>query len=106
MSSGALLGIISCLAPTHLLPPPHRSFHLWYSRENPGANELIDELRLHGGWAGRLLVTNEPEQMDEADQLLGMGFSEEHVVEALTATGNDVEAAMEICLSGVVMNDN
>ena len=52
------------------LPPPHRRFHVWCSRENPGASELIDELRLHGGWAGQLLVTDEPAQMDEADQLL------------------------------------
>ena len=52
------------------LPPPHRRFHVWCSRENPGARELIDELSLHGGWAGQLLVTDEPAQMDEADQLL------------------------------------
>ena len=52
------------------LAPPSGRFHVWCSRHNPGAFELLDELKSFGGWEGKLLVTDEPAQMQEADQLL------------------------------------
>jgi len=49
---------------------PIRRHHVWCSRHNPGARELLDELERAGGQVGQLQVTQEPAQMGEADHVL------------------------------------
>ena len=49
---------------------PIRGHHVWCSRHNPGARELLDELERAGGQLGRLQVAQEPAQMGEADHVL------------------------------------
>ena len=52
------------------LAPPVRTHHIWCSRHNPGALEVVNELKHAGGYEGRLLVTEEPGAMAEADHVL------------------------------------
>ena len=52
------------------LAPPTRTHHIWCSRHNPGALEVVNELKHAGGYEGRLLVTEEPGAMAEADHVL------------------------------------
>ena len=51
-------------------PSSGRQFHVWCSRHNPGALEVINELVSAGGYRGRLLITHEPSRMAEANHLL------------------------------------
>lgn len=52
------------------LAPPTRTHYIWCSRHNPGALEVVNELKHAGGYEGRLLVTEEPGAMAEADHVL------------------------------------
>ena len=52
------------------LAPPARRHHVWISQHNPGAREVLDELKWAGGYEGKLLVTDEPAQLAEADHVL------------------------------------
>ena len=52
------------------LAPPTRTHHIWCSRHNPGALEVVNELTSAGGYEGRLLVTEERGAIAEADHVL------------------------------------
>ena len=52
------------------LAPPLGRHHVWCSSHNPGALEVLDELKHAGGYEGKLLVTEAQAQLPAADHVL------------------------------------